>query len=492
MTGISGRDMSTNQTQTGMIKPYASKFVFISRALDSSLVVAAMALVGLINSGVSGTFPLEYWVAGLLAGLIYQVSAEFTEIFRSWRSESLWAEAKQVILCWSVCYSVVVFAGRFTELDGTLFSWPQVFQWYVFTLTMLLFWRLVTRIVLRQLRIRGYNTRKVAIVGTGALAQQVASRIKRCTWGGYQVSGFYDDRHKNTILDEECRRASGADSKVSDLVGGFDFLVEQAESGELDSIFIALPMRAEKRIQELLERLSNSTASVYVVPDLFVFELLHARTINLNGLPAFGLIGEPMSGLNSWVKRAEDVIGASIILSFIAIPMLLIAIGVKLTSRGPIIFKQHRYGLDGRAIQVYKFRSMTVCENNDVVTQATKNDMRITPFGGFLRKTSLDELPQFINVLQGRMSIVGPRPHAVAHNEEYRVQIPGYMRRHKIKPGITGWAQVNGWRGETDTLEKMEKRIEHDLHYIHHWTIWWDVKIIIKTVFKGFIGKNAY
>ncbi|GLQ30292.1 undecaprenyl-phosphate glucose phosphotransferase [Litoribrevibacter albus] len=481
-----------SQTKAGMIKPYASKFVFISRALDSSIVIIALGLVGLINFGASGKTPIEYWVAGLLAALIYQVSAEFTEIFRSWRSESLWAEAKQVILCWTTCFAVAFCIGRFSVLETSLFSWPQFFQWYVFTLSMLLLWRLITRIILRQLRIRGYNTRSVAIVGTGGLAQQVASRIKHCTWGGYRVTGFYDDRNKNLPIDEECRRASGSDSMINDRVGGFDCLVEQAESGELDSIFIALPMRAEKRIQELLERLSNSTASVYVVPDLFVFELLHARTINLNGLPAFGLIGEPMSGLNSWVKRVEDIIGASLILSLIAIPMLLIALGVKLTSRGPVIFKQHRYGLDGRPIQVYKFRSMTVCENSDVVTQASKNDARITAFGGFLRKTSLDELPQFINVLQGRMSIVGPRPHAVAHNEEYRVLIPGYMRRHKIKPGITGWAQVNGWRGETDTLEKMEKRIEHDLHYIHHWTIWWDVKIIIKTVFKGFTGKNAY
>ncbi|GAA3912753.1 undecaprenyl-phosphate glucose phosphotransferase [Litoribacillus peritrichatus] len=475
--------------QQGLIKPYASKFVFISRFLDSFLVVSAVGMLGMLNDH---TVPLEYWVAGLLAGLLHQIMAEFTEIYRSWRSESLWAEAKQVVLCWGICFALVYIVGKFTVLENSLFAWPEVFAWFIFTITLLLFWRLVVRVALRHLRIKGYNSRTVAIVGTGSLAQQVANRLRYCSWGGYKIDGFYDDRKIHKHLDDDCRRASGSDHLVNDIIGSFSDLVEKAEAGELDSIFIALPMRAEARIQELLDRLSNSTASVYVVPDLFVFELLHARTINLNGIPAFGLIGEPMSGLNAWLKRAEDIIGSLVILSGIAIPMLVIAMGIKLTSRGPVIFKQHRYGLDGRPIEVYKFRSMTVCENSEVVTQATKNDMRITPFGGFLRRTSLDELPQFINVLQGRMSIVGPRPHAVAHNEEYRVLIPGYMRRHKIKPGITGWAQINGWRGETDTLEKMEKRIEHDLHYIHHWTLWWDVKIIIKTVFKGFVGKNAY
>jgi putative colanic acid biosynthesis UDP-glucose lipid carrier transferase len=172
--------------------------------------------------------------------------------------------------------------------------------------------------------------------------------------------------------------------------------------------------------------------------------------------------------------------------------LLLIAVAVRLTSTGPAIFKQDRYGLDGKQIGVYKFRSMKVLENSDNVVQATKGDARITPLGAFLRKTSLDELPQFFNVLRGEMSVVGPRPHAVAHNEHYRNRVAFYMLRHKVKPGITGWAQINGWRGETDTLDKMEKRVEFDLHYIRNWSLWWDVKIIIKTLFKGFGGKNVY
>ncbi|NCN67954.1 MAG: hypothetical protein COW74_08445 [Piscirickettsiaceae bacterium CG18_big_fil_WC_8_21_14_2_50_44_103] len=192
------------------------------------------------------------------------------------------------------------------------------------------------------------------------------------------------------------------------------------------------------------------------------------------------------------LKRFEDVTLSTLILILISPIMIALAIGVKLSSPGPILFKQKRYGLNGKEIKVYKFRSMTTQDNGATINQATKNDPRITKFGAFIRKTSLDELPQFINVIQGKMSIVGPRPHANAHNEQYRKLVPQYMQRHLVKPGITGWAQINGWRGETETLDKMEKRIEFDLHYINNWSLWFDIKIIILTVFKGFIDKNAY
>ncbi len=473
----------------GLIKPYASQFSFVSRCLDSLLIVMAIGIVGLIDDSAVHS---EYWMIGLLAGLLHQVLADFTEIYRSWRSETLWAEAKQVIQCWFIVFALVFAGGRLLDTDFPLFNWPMAAQWFITVLMLLLFWRLLVRVVLRQLRQRGYNTRTAAIVGTGSLAQEVASRLNSATWSGYKINGFFDDRRKKQDLSEDCRRACGNTDIECDAVGSFKELVVKAESGELDSIYIALPMRAEKRIQELLERLANSTATVYVVPDLFVFELLHARSINLNGLPAFGLIGEPMRGLNGWLKRAEDIVIASLILVMITPVLLVVAALVKLTSPGPAIFKQKRYGMDGKSIEVWKFRSMRVMENGSDFKQATKNDDRITRVGAFIRKTSLDELPQFINVLQGSMSTVGPRPHAIAHNEEFRGQVKSYMRRHKIKPGITGWAQVNGWRGETDTLEKMEKRIEHDLHYIHHWSVWWDLKIILKTVAKGFVGNNVY
>ena len=209
-------------------------------------------------------------------------------------------------------------------------------------------------------------------------------------------------------------------------------------------------------------------------------------------MQALSVYDTPFQGASDLLKRAEDIVLSSIILLMLTLPMLCIAAAVKLTSPGPVIFKQKRYGLDGKQILVYKFRSMKVQDNGPTVKQATKNDPRITKLGAFLRRTSLDELPQFINVLQGRMSIVGPRPHAVAHNEEYRKLIKGYMLRHKVRPGITGWAQVNGLRGETETINKMVKRVEYDLDYIHRWSVWLDLKIIFMTVFNGFINKNAY
>jgi putative colanic acid biosynthesis UDP-glucose lipid carrier transferase len=228
------------------------------------------------------------------------------------------------------------------------------------------------------------------------------------------------------------------------------------------------------------------------VPDVFTFKMLNARSREIGGLPVVSVYDNPFDSFDAVIKRLEDVIIGSIILCLIAIPMLFIAAAVKFTSKGPAIFKQRRYGINGEEIMVWKFRSMTTCDNGNVVVQAKKNDVRITKVGGFLRKTSLDELPQFINVLQGGMSIVGPRPHAIAHNELYRDQISGYMQRHLVKPGITGWAQVNGWRGETETLHKMQKRVEFDLHYIRHWSLWLDIKIVILTILKGFISHEAY
>ncbi|HAT1613326.1 TPA: undecaprenyl-phosphate glucose phosphotransferase, partial [Raoultella planticola] len=243
---------------------------------------------------------------------------------------------------------------------------------------------------------------------------------------------------------------------------------------------------------ELVKKLTNTTCSVMLIPDVFTFNILQSRIEEVNGVPVVPLFDTPMNGINMVFKRLEDLIISSIIILLISPVLLAIAMAVKISSPGPIIFRQVRYGIDGKPIKVFKFRSMNVMENGGEVVQAKKNDSRVTKVGSFLRKTSLDELPQFFNVITGQMSIVGPRPHAVAHNEQYRDLIEGYMLRHKVKPGITGWAQINGWRGETDTLEKMQKRVEYDLAYIRDWSIWFDLKIIFLTVFKGFINKSAY
>jgi putative colanic acid biosynthesis UDP-glucose lipid carrier transferase len=251
-------------------------------------------------------------------------------------------------------------------------------------------------------------------------------------------------------------------------------------------------MRAEARIRNVLAQLGDTTASVYIVPDFFVFQLLHARWTNVNGLPAVSVFENPLYGIDGLLKRVADVAFGSLFLALAAVPMLCIAAAIKLTGPGPVFFRQKRYGLDGREIRVWKFRTMTVCENGPTLRQASQHDDRITPVGRILRKTSLDELPQLFNVLDGSMSLVGPRPHATAHNEQYRSLIDGYMLRHKVKPGITGLAQVRGFRGETETLDKMAGRVHCDHEYIRHWSLWMDLRILVETFLVVLRQKNAY
>jgi Undecaprenyl-phosphate glucose phosphotransferase len=260
----------------------------------------------------------------------------------------------------------------------------------------------------------------------------------------------------------------------------------------IQMVFISLPMATQPRICKLLDDLHDTTASIYFLPDVYIFDMMQARFDNVGGVPVVAICESPFSGVDTVVKNFSDFVLALLILILILPLMLCIALIIKLTSPGPVIFRQNRYGLNGEKITVYKFRSMTVCEDGSDITQAQKDDKRTTKVGAFLRRTSLDELPQFINVLQGRMSIVGPRPHAVAHNEMYRKLIRGYMLRHKVKPGITGWAQVNGFRGETEELDKMKARIECDLHYLQNWTIWLDLWIILRTVWVVLRRDNAY
>jgi putative colanic acid biosysnthesis UDP-glucose lipid carrier transferase len=260
----------------------------------------------------------------------------------------------------------------------------------------------------------------------------------------------------------------------------------------VDQIYIALPMASQPRIVRLLEEVHDTTASIYFVPDIFVFDLIQARIDTIGDIPVVAVCESPFFGVNGLVKRASDLLIASAILVLIAPVLIACAVGVKLSSPGPVFFRQRRYGVDGREIVVYKFRTMKVLEDGAAVVQATRGDPRVTRFGAFLRRYSLDELPQFVNVLQGRMSVVGPRPHAVAHNEMYRKLIRGYMFRHKVKPGITGLAQVNGFRGETATLEPMKGRVEHDLAYLRNWSLLLDLKIIVMTVAVVLRSENAY
>jgi len=337
------------------------------------------------------------------------------------------------------------------------------------------------REILRYLRRQGYNLRHALIVGAGDLGVRVVEKIKNNPWTGLEIVGFLDDY-----------KSIGETVGGKEVIGRINDIKSIVDKYNIDQVFVALPIRAYSRLIYIMECLKDELVNIRIVPDIYQAITLNASVEDFEGLPLINLTDTPMYGWNVVFKRFVDILFSSLALIVISPLMAVIALIMKLTSPGPVFFKQRRYGLDGKVIWVYKFRTMTVCEDGPDVPQAQKCDPRITPFGAFLRSTSLDELPQFINVLQGQMSVVGPRPHAIAHNEQYRKLITSYMLRHKVKPGITGWAQVNGWRGETDTLDKMEKRIDYDLYYIENWSIWFDMKIMWLTVWKGLVNKNAY
>ncbi len=336
-------------------------------------------------------------------------------------------------------------------------------------------------VVPRLLALEGGPSRAV-VVGAGPLGQRLGRQFIDTPLLGVRLVGFFDDRSAERV----------GPVAQAPMLGRLSTVGEFVKAHRVDLVYITLPMGLQPRSLAILDQLRDTTASIYFAPDFFLLDLIQSRMDHINGIPVVAACESPFYGFNGLIKRLSDLVIGALILALISPLMLLISLLVKLGSPGPVLFRQRRYGLDGREIVVYKFRSMTVCEDGGTIRQATRDDQRITPIGGFLRRTSLDELPQFINVLQGRMSVVGPRPHAVAHNEEYRKRIKGYMVRHKVKPGITGWAQVNGFRGETDKLEKMEARIEHDLAYLRNWSLRLDLSIIVRTIWLVARDRQAY
>lgn len=464
----------------GMIRPYHSKLAVLYRIFDGAWIAGSLWILCWLYQG---QWQINYSIVAAWAIGFFYLFAEGCDLYRSWRSASLRQEVVKVWFAWLGVLMGLLFLAYITKTSAQ-YSRRIILSWFTIAPLALNIWRIGVRLFLREMRKRGYNTRTVAIAGAGDLGSHLAHKILEARWMGLRLIGFYDDKKPVGY-----RPLSTESVQVK---GNLEDLCNHARMEKIDLLYIALPMRAVDRMKELLNNLADTTTSVYIIPDIFIFDLLHARWTNLGGIPAISIFESPFYEVDGWIKRLEDLILGSLILLLVSIPMLIIAIGVKLSSPGPVIFRQRRYGLDGREIVVWKFRTMTVCEDGPYVPQAKRGDSRVTRFGAFLRRTSLDELPQFINVLQGRMSIVGPRPHAVAHNEQYRQIIYGYMLRHKVKPGITGLAQVNGWRGETDTLEKMQKRVEYDLEYIRNWSLGLDLKIILLTIFKGFTGKNAF
>jgi putative colanic acid biosysnthesis UDP-glucose lipid carrier transferase len=450
------------------------------RLIDAASIIAGLWIASLNIPWLPPRFCFE---AGALALILYGAVAELGGIYRSWRGASTRRELVAALFTWGLTLLLVTAGGFFFKRMEKL-SRLAVILWFLITPVLMVGGRILLRGLLRMFRAMGYNTRTYAIIGVTELGFQLARNIEQSPEMGLKFLGFFDDRgdERTPHIPEDLGR----------WIGNLDDLLDQARRGKVGNIYITFPMRAEDRIRNVLGCLSDSTASVYVVPDFFVFELLHSRWTDILGLPVVSVFETPFYGIDGMAKRICDLLLSGALLALLAVPMLLIGLAIRLTSAGPALFQQRRYGLDGREIRVWKFRTMRVCEDGSQVVQTKKNDPRITTLGAILRRTSLDELPQLFNVLEGTMSLIGPRPHASVMNEQFRCQVGGYMLRHKVKPGITGLAQVNGWRGETDVPEKMEKRIEFDLRYIRDWSLWLDLKIFFQTFFAVWSRKNAY
>lgn len=419
-----------------------------------------------LGTAAHADIPARYKLVVLAASLILLVFSR--SIYRSWRVNELGVMLRSVVSGWLWAVGIIL-GWLFLTKSSSDLSRIWFVGWVVGTLVVLCLQRLAVYGGLHWLRRKGYNFKTVVLVGVGPTSEHVQEALAQSAWSGMRVLATLPPEALTT------------------------FMAAQRGQQQVDEVWLCLPVGDKAGIFATLDALRHSTANIRLVPDIFALKLINHGVSEVLGIPMLDLSTSPITGDVRLVKAVQDRVLGALILLLISPVMLAIALAIKLTSPGPVLYRQRRHGWNGEEIWVYKFRSMVVHREADFqVTQASKNDARITPLGAFLRRTSLDELPQFINVLQGRMSIVGPRPHAVVHNEHYKELVPRYMLRHKVKPGITGWAQVNGFRGETDTLDKMEKRVEYDLHYIENLSLALDLKIIVATVFKGFVHKNAY
>jgi len=386
----------------------------------------------------------------------------------------------------SIVTAITILAGLalYSYASGWLHWAPrrQLLPWFAFLPAALFGVHMLARVLMPKLIDLTDSRATVVVCGVNEIGANLAAHLEGHPYYGVRFVGYFDDRARERLVQ----------IGSNPLLGTFKELGDYARRNHVSRIYMALPMAAQPRIVQMLADLQDCTASIYFVPDVFVTDIFNGRVESLGGLPVVAVRESPFAGVNGIVKRLEDLVLGSLALMAAAPVMLAIAVAIRATSRGPAVFRQRRYGVDGRDIIVYKFRTMTVAEDGANVFQAArKDDQRITPLGRILRKTSLDELPQIINVLQGRMSLVGPRPHAVAMNEQFRKLIPQYMVRHKVRPGITGLAQVRGFRGG-DSLEELTKRIDSDLEYLRGWSLGLDLWILAKTVSVALFDKKAF
>jgi putative colanic acid biosynthesis UDP-glucose lipid carrier transferase len=473
MTPISsGQSAATADSMNDSILGRQS-FTHFLVALAQGVMPAIISLANLIaiTTWVRGTEFGQLYVAlgavsTALALLLLQPTRLGTSHFGVDRSTLV----VSIVTRWIALLGILLAIGYATKYSEE-YSRVVIFLWGITTPVLLVISELAFHRLSRSLQLAAGEIRTAVFAGCNEVSLQLAQRIAVADVLRIQVAGFFDDRGADRL---------GMGDQAT-LLGRLPEMAAYVKEKGVDMIFVSLPMRHVQRVIDLLDELRDTTASIYYLPDIFVYDLIQSRTGEVLGMPVITMCETPFYGYRGVVKRLTDVTIAATALLLLSPLLLFIALLVKLTSPGPVIFRQRRYGLDGAEITVYKFRSMTVTEDGDNIQQARRNDSRLTPIGGFLRRTSIDELPQLINVLQGRMSLVGPRPHAVAHNEQYRKLIKGYMIRHKVPPGITGWAQVNGCRGETAQLEEMQARVAYDIEYLRHWSVALDLRILWRT-----------
>lgn len=426
----------------------------------------------------------DYWQVSVLTLVLFYLIASLTDLYGVWRGTQLGREFTRLLCSWFGCFMILILMASAFKTT-VVYSRLVFFSWALVAPCLLCLWHLYLHRNPSLVTFGKHDLTRVVIAGVDEDSLKVAHTIQNSTNTKFEVMGFYDDDPQSSIslLKEQGFRH----------LGSLNDLEKDAQVGSYHLAYINSRKYMSVDMASLMRRLSDSTVSVYLLLNKRISPFSFEPHIHIfDGHQAVSLYETPFKGWQMRMKRAEDIVLSIVILTIIALPMLLIALLVKLTSPGPVIYRQRRYGMGGRPFTMYKFRSMTVTEEGTGVIQAEKGDARVTKLGVYLRRHSLDEFPQFINVLLGNMSIVGPRPHATIHNEIYRKKILGYMLRHKVKPGITGLAQVSGCRGQTDTKNKMENRIAYDLEYIKQWSLWLDLKIVFVTIFKGFNDPDAF
>lgn len=465
-----------------LIEKNSSRLEYVMRLLDVLAILCAAQVASLIRFStiLSETASVHTAMLYFCSALAFLIFAQF-DLYASWRGRALHIMFARAALALAVVLTAgVVFSFLIREINQVSRLW--VVYWYLLSLLALMLSRALLYAALSALRERGYNSKRVIIVGYGATGRELHQRAMQQLWFGYHVKAIHAGASTTWAGNDDIEQLT----ELADIPAA-------VSRHQIHEVWLTLPLSESDKLEKLQYLLRNMLVDIRWAPDSSAISILSNRAVNFLGMTVVDLNRPASVGAHGLAKEIFDRLFALVALLGLLPLFIVLAVAIKQSSPGPVFFKQPRLGLNGRPFDVYKFRSMKLhTEADGKLTQASRGDSRVTDIGRFMRRTSLDELPQFINVLKGDMSVVGPRPHALQHNALYKDKLAMYMLRHRVKPGITGWAQINGCRGETDTDEKMARRIAYDLHYIQHWSLWMDLKIIIWTAFKGWTDANAY